>query len=283
LIETRVQRRICIVSLTLFHSVESTCAQKVRIVLAEKRLRWQEVRLNLRKGEQFEPDYLKLNPKAVVPTLRVVEQDQETVVRESSVINEYLDDAFPEVALKPTLAAHRARMRLTVKAFDDEVHPAIGILSYAIFLRHQMNELKSPEELAIHFKKVADPMRRERQMRTHELGLASPTVPQALKNLAKVVAMLDQALSEHAWLAGPQFSLADAAAIPYMVRAQALRLGSLWEERPRVNTWFEQTIKRTADLQLEEIWGSISFAAMVAEHALADAKEIERLLGAVES
>ena len=84
------------VSLTLYHSVESTCAQKVRLVLANKRLAWKEIRLNLRKGEQFEPTYLRLNPKAVVPTLT----DDTIIVRESTVINEYLDDAYPEPALK---------------------------------------------------------------------------------------------------------------------------------------------------------------------------------------
>ena len=55
-------------SLTLYHSTESTCAQKVRIVMAEKRLAWTEIILNLRKGDQFSPEYLtkprQLNPKA---------------------------------------------------------------------------------------------------------------------------------------------------------------------------------------------------------------------------
>ena len=51
--------------LTLYHSTESTCAQKVRIVMAEKQLAWSEIILNLRKGDQFSPEYLKLNPKAV--------------------------------------------------------------------------------------------------------------------------------------------------------------------------------------------------------------------------
>lgn len=248
-------------------------------MLAYKRLAWKEIRLNLRKGEQFEPTYLRLNPKAVVPTLT----DDTILVRESTVINEYLDDAYPEPALKPLRSDQRARMRLLIKAFDDDVHPAIGILSYAIFLRHQMNELKSPHELQTHFKKVADPMRRERQMRTHEQGLDSPSALLAVHNLAKIVQLLDDNLGQGPWLSGPQFSLADAAAIPYMVRAKALHLGQLWEHRPRINAWFTGALEYAGKLGLKEIWGSISFAEMVTERADADAEKIESLLSAAGS
>ncbi len=79
------------VKIVLYHSVESTCAQKVRLVLAEKNLEWQGKKLNLRRGDQFSAEYLALNPKGVVPTL--IHEDR--VFRESTVINEYLDDAFP--------------------------------------------------------------------------------------------------------------------------------------------------------------------------------------------
>ena len=261
-------------NLTLYHSVESTCAQKVRLVLREKGLDWEEIRLNLRKGDQFDPDYMKLNPKAVVPTL--VHGDR--VVRESSVINEYIEDCFPEPSLRPADAHDRARMRLMVMAFDNEVHPSIGILSYAIFLRHQMNALKSPEELADHFQKVADPMRRERQMRTHEEGLASPAASMAVSNLAKVVEQMAQALNLNNWLAGPTYSLADAAAVPYMVRATALKLDDLWQDLPQVSTWLDAAVDRAEQLDLSDPWGSGSFAQMVKTHATEEASGIQRLL-----
>ena len=47
----------------------SVCAQKVRLVLAAKRLDYERHVLDLRAGDQFDPEYLKLNPKAVVPTI----------------------------------------------------------------------------------------------------------------------------------------------------------------------------------------------------------------------
>lgn len=261
-------------SITLYHSVESTCSQKVRLVLTEKALEWHEIRRNLRAGDQFDAEYLKLNPKAVVPTL----VHDQIVVRESSVINEYLDDAFPEPALRPAEPQYRARMRLLVKTFDDEVHPSIGVLSYAIFLRHQMNELKSPEQLAEHFSKIADPMRRERQMRTHEVGLQSPAASVAVATLARVVAQMDDGLTPGPWLAGKTYSLADAAAVPYMVRATALHLDLLWADLPRVSAWLDRAISRAEGLSITDPWGSPSFQTMVAMHADRARDETQRLI-----
>lgn len=260
-------------NLTLYNSVESTCGQKVRFVLSEKQLKWTEIKLNLRKGEQFDPQYLKLNPKAVVPTL----VHDERVIRESSIIIEYLDDVYPEPALKPEDYYARAMMRLLVKSFDDEVHPAVGILSYAIFLRHQMNELKTPEELQEHFMKITDPMRRERQQRTHEDGLKSPAAKMAVNSLDKVIALMNDALNEVPWLAGKNYSLADATAAPYMVRIKALNLSRLWDKRPAIELWLERAIDRGNSYKLQDPWGSLSFSEIVAKYVAAASPEINKL------
>ena len=79
--------------LELYHHGSSVCAAKVRMVLSEKGLDWTGHYLDILKGDQFDPDYLKLNPKAVVPTL----VDDDEVIRESTLICEYLDEKWPEV------------------------------------------------------------------------------------------------------------------------------------------------------------------------------------------
>jgi glutathione S-transferase len=101
---------------------------KGAIVLAEKKLKWQGHHLNLRAGDQQKPKYLKLNPNAVVPTL----VDDGTVIIESTIVSEYLDDAHPEPALRPKEAADRARMRLWTKQLDEGVHAATSIVSSAL-------------------------------------------------------------------------------------------------------------------------------------------------------
>ena len=73
----------------LYHNALSTCSQKVRLVLAEKHLTFESILMDLQTGDQFSAEYRKINPKAVVPSL----EDQGRVYIESSLINEYLDDA----------------------------------------------------------------------------------------------------------------------------------------------------------------------------------------------
>jgi glutathione S-transferase len=53
----------------LYHHGMSVCAAKVRFALGENKIAWESRYVDLHKGDQFAPDYVKLNPKAVVPTL----------------------------------------------------------------------------------------------------------------------------------------------------------------------------------------------------------------------
>jgi len=76
-----------------FHG--SPCARRVRIVLLEKGLQWETRLVDLTRVEQKKPEYLKLNPNGLVPTL--VHGDH--VIYESNVITEYLDAMFPEPRL----------------------------------------------------------------------------------------------------------------------------------------------------------------------------------------
>jgi len=119
--------------LTLYHNDMSVCAQKVRLALAEKTLAYEARHLNLRAGDQQQPDYLKLNPKAVVPTL----VHDGTVVTESIVINEYIEDAFPATPLRPADPAGRARMRLWTKEIDGGIFAATGTVSMSVAFHHQ--------------------------------------------------------------------------------------------------------------------------------------------------
>jgi len=90
--------------LELHHALISTCSQKVRWVLAEKALPWVDHPVRLDREEHLRPEYLRLNPNGVVPTLV---HDGQPVV-DSSVINEYLDEVFQAQPLRPAEARFRA-------------------------------------------------------------------------------------------------------------------------------------------------------------------------------
>ena len=226
--------------LTLYDGTTSVCAIKVRLTLVEKGLSWESRTLDLRRGDQFEADYLKLNPGAVVPTL----VDGDAVIIESSVIMQYLEDLKLDPTLLPKTPLDRARMRLWLKRIDDPTHPACGVLTHATAFR-QSFLAKSSEEQQAHFAKMPDSARRARQEAVYRDGLDAPIVVGAVRTFDKLLADMEAALEPSPWLAGPLYSLADAATTPYITRLNNLGLLDVWAEtRPRVLDWFARVRER---------------------------------------
>jgi glutathione S-transferase len=221
--------------LALYHNDMSSCAQKVRVCLAEKGLEWESRHLNLRAGEHQKDWYIKLNPRAVVPTLI----DGDIVVPESNVINEYLDERFPDPPLKPADPFGRARMRLWTKQLDEGVHDAgIAILSFGVAFRHQY--LTRGEAGKAMLESIPDPAKRERRRDVIEKGLDSPHFRIAISRLMELWRDMDATLAKHPWLAGDRYSIADAAFTPYVVRLDHLDILPMLDSTPRVADWYER-------------------------------------------
>src|SRR5580765_3076782 len=99
-------------SFRLYNAPQSTCSQRVRFVFNAKKLPFAETKLDLLEGDQLKPDYLKLNPNGVVPTL----DHDGGIVIDSAVIIEYLDEVFPEpVNFTPRDPLKRASMRALMR------------------------------------------------------------------------------------------------------------------------------------------------------------------------
>ena len=120
-------------SYVLYNAPQSTCSQKVRICLWEKGIDFEEVKLDLFRGDQLTPEYKKINPNGVVPSLV---HDGQPIV-DSSVIIEYLDELIPENPLRPDSALGRAHMCEWLRYFEEVPTPAVRVPSYnQVFLRH---------------------------------------------------------------------------------------------------------------------------------------------------
>lgn len=99
--------------------------QKVRVVLAEKELEFTNRFVDLRKGEQKTAEFLKLNPYGKVPVLI----DEDVVVYDSTIINEYLEDEYPHPPLLPEDSGLRARARMLEDFCDNSfLPPAMNVL-----------------------------------------------------------------------------------------------------------------------------------------------------------
>ena len=259
----------------LYHNDMSVCAQKVRFVLGEKALKWKSHHLNLRAGDQQKPEYVKLNPNAVVPTL----MDDGQVIIESTVIAEYLDDAYPEPRLRPQEACPRAQMRLWTKQLDESVHVATRVLSNAIAFRHQKLAL-GPEALEALHRKIPDPKKRAESWENVTKGVDSSYFADAARRFDKLLADMEAVLSKEPWLAGKEFSLADIGYAPYILRLQDLQLAFLWDKRPHIPAWIEQVGKRRGYEEAFDNWPNESYASLMREKGVEARPRIKAILAA---
>lgn len=225
-------------SVTLYHFGNSVCSEKARLALNEKGVTdWESREIDLFRGDQFDPEYLKLNPKAVVPTL----VDDGKVVVELTLIAEYIDDRFDGPALKPADPFARAQMRLYSKAVDEGVHQAIGVISFSAMFMDRLRKM-SPEELAAHLGKVIDLERRDRYAAVHAHGDRAPHVYRGVANLEKLFQKTEHVLQDgRKWLCGDQFTLAEINLAPYLARLDFVDVLDVWiAQRPLSTAWFER-------------------------------------------
>src|SRR6266566_3201551 len=115
----------------------SSASYRVRIALNLKGLSAQHLPHHLRKGEQRAPDYLRLNPQGLVPTL---EDDGGAVLTQSLAIIEWLEETHPEPPLMPKDPLRRAKVRAFAMALACDTHPVQNLKVLA-----RLRELGLPE------------------------------------------------------------------------------------------------------------------------------------------
>lgn len=229
--------------LTLYTHPMSPCAQKVRITLAEKALDYESVHIDLPNKENLQDWYLKLNPAGVVPTL----VDGDNVINESSLICEYIEEAYPEnVSLRPEDPFLRTQIRLWMKHVDGKLHPSCGALQWPLAMRPRLLEMKKEEALAL-LDQVVEAPRRERQKRLFEMGLEAPDVKGAVKVYCQTIEKMEADMQNHPWVVGDQFSLGDVVIAPYFQTLVQYGWTGLYENNfPKVTDWVSGVMSRNS-------------------------------------
>jgi glutathione S-transferase len=225
--------------LELYNFPQSTCSQKVRLVLAEKRLEWKDHRLDAARGEHLTPEYLTLNPNGVVPTLI---HDGDPII-DSSVVNEYLDEVFPAVPMRPADAKARARMRAWRQYIDEVPTPAIRPPSFNFFIVQNYAKLTDAQ-----FSALAErlPLRKHFYQRMGRGGFGAADIAEAIDKLEASLRRMERSLADGPWLNGAEYSLADVSITPTVVRMEDLGLAHHWDDKPRVADWYERIQARPA-------------------------------------
>jgi len=263
--------------LELYHSNWSICAQKVRLVIAEKGLDVVEHNLDLRARDQQRPEYLKLNPKGYVPTLV---HDGRPVI-ESSLICEYLDEVFPETPLRPVDPVDRAYMKTWTRRPDDGLHRACASLANAIAFRLQWLE-QSPEDIETVLRNTPDPIRREWRREMIQKGVESHMFRHSVWVYEALLDDMESALADRDWLAGDDYTLADVSLTSYLNRVAELQLHPMWERsRPRVTDWFARIRARANYMTAIDGYPYDAYIAQMAEQGALQWPRVEAALAEI--
>lgn len=191
----------------LFEYPPSSNCQKVRLTLTEKGLPYESVMVNLRKNEQKRPEYLAINPYGLVPAM----EDHGIVMYESTIINEYLEEAYPQVPLMPKAVGARCRVRIFEDFRDNHLYPAMKVISAAT-----------------------------RGVKKEEWDRGK--IDAAFDSLHPMFQRLEDELEGKDYLVG-NYSLADIAFTPNLARQIDLGVG-LPARYPRIRAWVERLMNR---------------------------------------
>jgi RNA polymerase-associated protein len=193
----------------LYDYLSCPYGQKVRIVLAEKSLSYELVTIDLAQSENRKPDFLRLNPFGRVPVL----VDDDTTVYDSTIINEYLEDEYPEPPVLPPIgsSAMRARARLFEDFADTSFTPQVG-------------------QFIAEASKAEEERDQNRLQRLHQ-------------GVERVLDFLNHELSAQQFLAG-EFSVAEIGFAPRLLVLKDLGIDAAANNRANVDTWIKRMLER---------------------------------------
>jgi glutathione S-transferase len=190
--------------LKLYHAEPVANSLKALISLKEKGLDFQSVYIDLHKFEQHEPWFVAINPGGQVP---VLDHDGQLVTH-TTVIGEYLEDAFPDAPpLRPADALSKARMRYWNKFCDEHVMNHVSMHGWHRLVTVIARSIDGGE-----FERLMAriPLHEQREKwRTARSGFSDSDLANATRKIEVAVDKVEQQLAKAPWLAGDMYTLAD--------------------------------------------------------------------------
>jgi glutathione S-transferase len=225
--------------LELYHSGHTTCSKQVRHCLNEKGLAYTSRYVELWSYENLKPEYLKLNPFGVVPTL----VHDGAPIANSFCIMEYVEDVFPEKPLRPADPVQRAKSRLWCW-LADEVHPAMADATYSANMRNRARNMdRATLDRVLSMMPV--PERRERLATVAGKGFDEHEIAHRYERLAFFFDRLATDFGRGPWICGETFSLGDVAVLAIVDRVRELK-PEMVAKVPAVAAWHARMFERDA-------------------------------------
>jgi glutathione S-transferase len=232
--------------LVLHHAWRSSASRRVRLCLAEKGLEFESHVVDMMNMEHHSPEYLKINPNGVIPTL-ILEDGRS--LHESGTICEYLDEAYPAPPLRPADPYGRAVMRNWIRHVDERIGNLI-VFNWVHSLAKTAAKW-SDEELAERLKKVPSKERQEAWMRAARKPYTEEERGAARGRLVAILDRMEETMRQTRWLAGDAYSIADIAVVPFVKRIdEEIAPEEMTAQRhPKVAAWWAAIQARPAFAQ----------------------------------
>lgn len=190
--------------LKLYHAEPAANSLKTLISFKEKELGFESIYVDLHRFEQHEPGFLAVNPDGQVP---VVDHDG-NIITQSTVIGEYLEDAFPDAPpLRPADALGRARMRQWNKFCDEHVFSHVSLHGWNRMITALARSI-DPQEFERRVERI--PLHEQRvKWRAARAGFDAAELANARRKIEVGVDKAEQQLAQTPWIAGTMYTLAD--------------------------------------------------------------------------
>jgi len=191
-------------TLKYYHAEPLANSLKSMAPLHEKGLAFESVYVDLHKFEQHQPWFTAINPEGQVPVL----DHDGTIVTQTTVINEYLEDAFPDAPpLRPADPIGKARMRIWNKFVDEHVMNFVSMHGWHRLVGVIARNIDSGEFEAM----LANiPLHEQREKwKTARSGFSEADLANATRKIEVAVDKVEAQLAQTPWLAGDMYTLAD--------------------------------------------------------------------------
>jgi len=191
------------VTLKYYHAEPAANSLKSMIPLLEKGLAFESIYVDLHKFEQHSAWFVAINPEGQVPVL----DHDGAIITHTTVINEYLEDVFPDVPLRPRNAVAAARMRYWNKFVDEHVMNHVSMHGWHRMVGIIARKIESGE-----FEKLMEriPLPDQRKKwQTARSGFSEADLANATEKIIYAIEKVDAQLASTKWLAGDEYTLAD--------------------------------------------------------------------------
>jgi glutathione S-transferase len=190
--------------LELYHAEPVANSMKALLCLKEKGLEFVSHYVDLLRFEQHQPAFVAINPNGQVPVL----VHDGAIITESTVINEYLEDAFAQVRLRPRNPVHVARMRIWSKFVDEYFCPALSMIGWHLMVRKVAQSL-SKGELDEVLARIPLKEQRDKWATVAGESFTPAQLQESQRKIGVSIERLEKLLQQSDWIAGPEYSLAD--------------------------------------------------------------------------